>query len=58
MRYLRQFCAATMLVCVLAFSAYAGDIECDGHALSPQPTVAGDIQYGITDALLLMLALV
>jgi hypothetical protein len=30
MRYLRLFCAAMLLTCALAFSAYAGNIECDG----------------------------
>ncbi|HEY6189589.1 MAG TPA: hypothetical protein VIW80_18190 [Pyrinomonadaceae bacterium] len=34
MRYLRQFCAVSMLVCALAFSAYAGDIECPGITAS------------------------
>lgn len=58
MRYLRQFCAVAMLVCALAFSAYAGDIECDGHVLSPQPSIAGDIPYNVTDVLLVMLGLI
>ena len=58
MRYLRQFCAVAMLVCALAVSAYAGNIECDILATSPQPTAAGEIPYGITDVLLVMLAII
>jgi hypothetical protein len=54
MRYLRQFCAATMLICAFAFSAYAGNIECD--VLTPAPQAAGYMPSGITDALILLIA--
>ncbi|HEX8142212.1 MAG TPA: hypothetical protein VF553_06415 [Pyrinomonadaceae bacterium] len=57
MRYLRQFCAVTMLVCAFAFSAYAGNIECPGVTES-QPQAAGDMPNGITEMILLMLALI
>jgi hypothetical protein len=57
MRHLRQFCAVAMLVCALAFSAYAGNIECPG--VTSQPTVAGEIQNGITGTvILIMLSLI
>jgi hypothetical protein len=57
MRYLRQVCAVAMLVCALAFSAYAGNIECPG--VTSQPTAAGEIPYpGITDVILVMLGLI
>jgi hypothetical protein len=57
MRYLRQVCAAAMLTCALAFSAYAGNIPCPG--ITSQPTAAGDIPCpAITDVLLIMLGLI
>ena len=58
MRYLRQFCAVTMLVCAFAFSAYAGDIECPA-VTSTTPQAAGEMPtVGITETILLILALV
>ncbi|HVG33924.1 MAG TPA: hypothetical protein VM911_12625 [Pyrinomonadaceae bacterium] len=54
MRYLRQFCAVTMLVCALAFSAYAGNIECPAVTSTP-PQATGEMQYGITDTLILLI---
>lgn len=58
MRYLRQFCTVTMLVCALAFSAYAGNIPCPGITDS-QPQAAGDMPTGgITEMILIMLALI
>jgi len=44
MRYLRKFCAATMLVCAFAFSTYADNIPCPGITASSQETVADNAQ--------------
>jgi hypothetical protein len=56
MRCLRQLCATITLICALAFSAYAGDIECPAvTSVPPQSTVAGEMQNGITDSLLLLI---
>lgn len=57
MKHLRQICLVATLVFTFTFSAYAGEIECPGITDS-QPQAAGEMQYGITDALLIMLALV
>jgi hypothetical protein len=57
MRYLRQFCAVTMLVCAFAFSAYAGNIECPG-VTSPQPeATTGEMPNDLMTTLWLILAL-
>jgi hypothetical protein len=49
MRYLRLFCATVTLICALAFSAYAGEIECDGITIQPShSTVMGDIECDLT----------
>jgi hypothetical protein len=48
MKHLRQLCATVTLICAFAFSAYAGDIECD--ATSPSPEIAGHIDCGLTIA--------
>jgi hypothetical protein len=37
MRYMRLFCAAVTLVLALAFSTYAGNIECGGVINPPPP---------------------
>lgn len=45
MQHLRRFSIAAALVCALAFSSYAGDIECPAYAPpAPAPTVTGDIE--------------
>ena len=45
MRYLRLFCATAALVCALAFSAYAGNIECPAITQPPpQETTDGNIE--------------
>lgn len=49
MRYLRLICATVTLICAFTFSAYAGDIECDGFTVqTPQPTVTGEIECDLT----------
>ena len=40
MRYLRLFCATVTLVLTLAFSTYAGNIECGGVVNPPPPPEA------------------
>jgi hypothetical protein len=47
-----------MLVCALAFSAYADDIECPGAPVSSQPTASSWMPNGITDVLLIMLEVI
>jgi hypothetical protein len=54
MRYLGRFCATVALVCVLAASAYAGDIECPAVTSAP-PQVAGEMQNGITGTVILIM---
>ena len=46
MRHLRLYCASLTLILALAFSAYAGDIECDGKVSAPAPS-----DYSLTEAL-------
>jgi hypothetical protein len=59
MRYLHEVCAAAILTCALAFSAYAGDIPCPGVTVSSQPMATGNIECpGITDVLLIMLEII
>lgn len=58
MKHLRQLCLIAALLFTFTFSAYAGEIECPGMPATSQPTVAGDIQCGITDVLLVILALI
>lgn len=54
MRYLRQFCATAALICALAFSAYAGAIECPAVVDPPPPsTSTGDILQPIVEAITL-----
>jgi hypothetical protein len=50
MRHLRLLCASMILICAFAFSAYAGNIECDGLA-APSQTVAGEMPCPVTDAI-------
>ena len=47
MRYLRRFCAVVMLLCAFSFSAYAGNIPCDGVTSTPPPTTEGDMHYPV-----------
>jgi hypothetical protein len=51
MNNLRQFCATAVLVFAMAFSAYAGNIECGGVVNPPPPpsptaTTTGEIECG------------
>jgi hypothetical protein len=49
MRYLRLFCASVMLICALAFSAHAGNIECDAIVSQPPPpTPTSETSYPVT----------
>ena len=49
MNHLRQFCAASILIFALAFSTFAGDIDCGVAAAPPPPASAmGDIHCGVT----------
>jgi hypothetical protein len=57
MKSLRQLCAAALLTFAVTFAAYAGEIEC-GVASTPPPSVEGYMPSGITDVLLIMLALI
>lgn len=46
MNNLRQLCLTALLIFAIAFSAHAGNIECDGvvNPLPPPPTATGDIE--------------
>lgn len=45
MNNLRQLCLTALLIFAIAFSAYAGNIECDGGVNPPPPpTATGDIE--------------
>jgi hypothetical protein len=50
MKHLRQLCAAAVLTLMLAFSAFAGNIECGAVPPPPDPpaSVTGDIHCGVT----------
>jgi hypothetical protein len=43
MSYLRQLCAAIVLMCACACSIYAGDIECTGLQAAAPATTAGQM---------------
>jgi hypothetical protein len=61
MNNLRRFCTMLILTMALASAVHAeGPVNCPGVTQTPpQPTAAGEIQYDITDTLLLIvLALV
>jgi hypothetical protein len=55
MRTLRQLCATVVLAFAVAFSTYAGEIECGVTGTPPPPTEqvtsAGDIGTGVTGAI-------
>jgi hypothetical protein len=57
MKNLRQLCAALILTLALTVSALAGQMDCPG-VTSTVPQATGTIECGITDVLLIMLALV
>jgi hypothetical protein len=57
MKHLGQLCLVATLIFTLTFSAYAGEIECPGIPVA-QPQAAGEIECGLTDVLLIMLALI
>ena len=57
MKRLQQLCAGLILTFALSASAFAGQVDCPGITDS-QPQAAGEIQNGIADLLLIMLALV
>jgi hypothetical protein len=57
MRHLRKFCAVVVLTCAFALSIHAGEVSCPG-VTSTAPQAAGEMQNGITDVLLIMLALI
>jgi hypothetical protein len=57
MKKLGQLCALVVLVLSVSLTSYAGHIDCPGITDS-QPQAAGEIQNGITDVLLIMLALI
>lgn len=52
MKSFRRFCATVVLAFAVAFSTYAGEIECGVTGTPPPPTEqatsAGDIGAGIT----------
>jgi uncharacterized membrane protein YtjA (UPF0391 family) len=54
MRYLRQFCVVSILVCAFAFSGYAGNIECPAVTSTPPEQritteeTEGDMNFPIT----------
>jgi hypothetical protein len=51
MKHLRQFCATVTLVCALAFSAYAGAIECP--VVDPPPPSTGEMLQPIVEVIML-----
>jgi hypothetical protein len=58
MKALRQLCAGLILTFALSASAFAGQVNCPGVTASSQTTASGEIECGITDALLIMLGLI
>lgn len=57
MKRLRQLSAGIILTIALSASAFAGQVDCPGIT-DTQPEAAGYMPNGITDVLLIMLALV
>lgn len=55
MNNLRLFCATVTLICALAFSAYAGEIECGG-VVNPPPPPTGQMNTPLTQAALIVIA--
>jgi hypothetical protein len=52
MKHLRQFCAIAVLTFALAFSAFAGNMECGVVDPTPNPpaSITGEMATGITVA--------
>ena len=54
MNYLRQLCATVTLICAFAFSAYAGNIECDGFTSVPPDYALAEVVRAVIESMLLL----
>lgn len=55
MNNLRLFCATITLICALAFSVYAGEIECGG-VVNPPPPPTGQMNTPLTETIMDVIA--
>jgi hypothetical protein len=57
MKNLRLFCGIATLILAFAFSANAGNIECDGFVSPPteETTTQGDMNFPVTQAIVIVL---